>query len=352
MPFQVDQPATVVHERLRRAVDAFKDAEHNVIVWFAEMKRRRLYRELGHGSMRQYAIQELGFSATRAADFGRLADCLESLPRIREKVASGELGYTKAREIVAVASPETEAAWLNAAESSSRRELEEKVRRVRRRAAARRRKTAAAVGQTELLPADDPAVETLAESVPSTVSLRMTAEQRARYDALWQKLGSAPNAEDLLQALANLAESLADATASAETSCADISPRGDKPPMQIVVLQCPECGAMETAGQPLDRVDAERVQCDATVGRPGHRNSTTIPPRVRREVLARDRSVCQAPGCHHRAFLEIHHLVPRARGGSNEPSNLVTLCSACHRLWHERGCPPGMPGSGGLEDAG
>ena len=33
-----------------------------------------------------------------------------------------------------------------------------------------------------------------------------------------------------------------------------------------------------------------------------------------------------------------HHALiesARAQGGSNDPDNLITLCSACHRMWHE-----------------
>ncbi|MFN2371745.1 MAG: HNH endonuclease [Candidatus Krumholzibacteriia bacterium] len=71
--------------------------------------------------------------------------------------------------------------------------------------------------------------------------------------------------------------------------------------------------------------------------RRGHRNAATIAPRVRREVLARDRHRCQGPGCGRTRFLEVHHVVPRERGGTNASANLVTLCAACHRLWHERG---------------
>jgi 5-methylcytosine-specific restriction endonuclease McrA len=78
------------------------------------------------------------------------------------------------------------------------------------------------------------------------------------------------------------------------------------------------------------------VVCDAVVDRPGTRNTATIPPRIRRQVLARDRHRCRAPGCGRTRFLEIHHVTPRARGGGHEPENLVTLCGACHRLWHER----------------
>ncbi|MFN2371472.1 MAG: HNH endonuclease, partial [Candidatus Krumholzibacteriia bacterium] len=62
----------------------------------------------------------------------------------------------------------------------------------------------------------------------------------------------------------------------------------------------------------------------------------TIPPSIRREVLARDRHRCQGPGCSRTRFLEVHHRTPRARGGTHEPANLVTLCASCHRLFHER----------------
>jgi 5-methylcytosine-specific restriction endonuclease McrA len=101
---------------------------------------------------------------------------------------------------------------------------------------------------------------------------------------------------------------------------------------------------VEAAGRQLDRADAARVECDAAMAEPGGRNTITIPPRTRRAVLARDRHRCRTPGCHHTRFLEVHHIVPRSRGGTNEAANLITLCSACHRLWHERGRPGWFPG--------
>ncbi|MEN8008399.1 MAG: HNH endonuclease, partial [Candidatus Krumholzibacteriota bacterium] len=78
-------------------------------------------------------------------------------------------------------------------------------------------------------------------------------------------------------------------------------------------------------------------RCDAAVCKHKGRNTTTIPPRVRREVLARDKNRCRAPGCGRTRFLEVHHINPRQHGGTNHPENLVTLCGSCHRLWHETG---------------
>jgi hypothetical protein len=60
----------------------------------------------------------------------------------------------------------------------------------------------------------------------------------------------------------------------------------------------------------------------------------TIPPAVRRAILARDQHRCRVPGCTHATFLDIHHVVPRSEGGSNDPGNLIGICSAHHRAAH------------------
>jgi hypothetical protein len=58
--------------------------------------------------------------------------------------------------------------------------------------------------------------------------------------------------------------------------------------------------------------------------------------RARRVVLDRDGHRCRQ--CGRRGTranpLHVHHLVWRSRGGTNAPSNLVTLCAYHHRLRH------------------
>ncbi|MBX6752743.1 MAG: HNH endonuclease [Thermorudis peleae] len=55
--------------------------------------------------------------------------------------------------------------------------------------------------------------------------------------------------------------------------------------------------------------------------------------RMRRELLqAQPRCrFCGAPAT------EVHHIVPLARGGTNEPWNLAPVCRECHRLLHRGG---------------
>ena len=157
------------------------------------------------------------------------------------------------------------------------------------------------------------------------------------------KLGGVPNdrAELMLEALAALLET--------KELRSKKFPRGhfpSRPPVQIHVHENEETGRMTVqtnAGErELSRADSERMRCDAAVCKHGGRNTTTIPPRVRREVLARDKHQCQAPGCGRTRFLEVHHIKSRGQGGNNHPENLMTLCGSCHRLWHEQGIGKSM----------
>jgi 5-methylcytosine-specific restriction endonuclease McrA len=75
-------------------------------------------------------------------------------------------------------------------------------------------------------------------------------------------------------------------------------------------------------------------------------------PRIKAAVLRRDHCACQDCGVvfdkgrckiydRNRGgrrgwsweYLEVHHIVPRSRGGSDHPGNLKTLCPTCHRRY-------------------
>lgn len=52
---------------------------------------------------------------------------------------------------------------------------------------------------------------------------------------------------------------------------------------------------------------------------------------ARREVLLRDNYQCQMCGAVvHGKRAHVDHIVPKAKGGSDEVSNLRTLCVSCH----------------------
>ncbi len=145
MPSQLD--AKALHTHLCTALAALRKAEGNAVALFAEVLRRRLYRDLGYASIHLYAHEALGFSRSKTYEFIRLSEALDRLPGLKAGVKSGELTWTKAREVVKVATPETEGRWLEMAEKKSRRELEQEIAKSR----ARRDRAKASPGQTELL---------------------------------------------------------------------------------------------------------------------------------------------------------------------------------------------------------
>lgn len=58
----------------------------------------------------------------------------------------------------------------------------------------------------------------------------------------------------------------------------------------------------------------------------------SINSRYRENILERDEFKCQLCGKRKRAQsdLEVHHVEPKAFGGTDDPTNLITLCKHCH----------------------
>ena len=62
-------------------------------------------------------------------------------------------------------------------------------------------------------------------------------------------------------------------------------------------------------------------------------------------VLNRDNYTCQyCKGKHKDSKLEVHHIVFHSQGGSDEASNLITLCHTCHKDLHSGKINPKLKG--------
>lgn len=62
-------------------------------------------------------------------------------------------------------------------------------------------------------------------------------------------------------------------------------------------------------------------------------------------VLNRDNYTCQyCKGKHKDSKLEVHHIIFRSQGGSDEESNLITLCHTCHKALHNGKIRPNLSG--------
>lgn len=60
--------------------------------------------------------------------------------------------------------------------------------------------------------------------------------------------------------------------------------------------------------------------------------SASISNHVRKAVYARDNYRCAL--CDSPRGLQIHHVMKRSQGGSNDAQNIITLCMYCHNVIH------------------
>jgi 5-methylcytosine-specific restriction endonuclease McrA len=203
--------------------------------------------------------------------------------------------------------------------------------------------------------------------LPVSITVQMDSEQLARYEALLAKLRQRGRREDKAELLLAALETLLDrqhqddgrSTSTGTGGGATNSERRDKPARganseqrdsrarvsvsgpayQILIQRCPDCEAASVptsrGDRRISRAQLETALCDAKLKREGERNTSTLPPRVRKRALERDRHRCAMPGCRSRHFLHVHHIRAREDGGTHDLENLVTLCGACHRALHE-----------------
>ena len=235
---------------------ALRKAEGEAVTLFAEVLKHKLYRKLGFASIHLYAEEALAFSRTKTYEFIRLVEALDELPGLKDHLESGKLPWAKAREVVKVATPETEQEWLSLAENKSRRELEKEVAKSR----AKRDRMKKGSGQSELLKSERKSPPPAAPA--QSLTLRLSPLGKARLEAMIEKLmkkHQCSREQVLLMAL---------------ESFIGESTRGDSAsPYQVIVQHCPAC-ELKTLGperRNLSAAESAQIDCDSRVLTPGRR---------------------------------------------------------------------------------
>jgi hypothetical protein len=320
--------AQALSDSLLVARTAHRKAEHTLACLLAELAQDRLFDPLGHASIEEYAAAVLDLPARQTRDLVRIGRALPNLPRLAAVLRAGALDWTKARELVRVATADTELEWITRARAVTSRVLEAQI-----------------AGSVR---GDRPPEEgTVRGDAVRMFATRMESVDldtvRAALAALRARLGASADELDDGALLAILARHyLASADSGDERSISTERYR--------VVLQfCPSCHDrhLPNPGGPdaaiSDTVEAEAA-CDAEVvemrpdpkpvgPKQGHA-TRTIPPAVRRVVLARAGWRCEVPYCRNRLWLDVHHIHQRSDGGGHDPRGLVCLCDGHHRAVH------------------
>jgi hypothetical protein len=295
------------YARHRSALDA---AEAYDLVRAEQLK---IYILFGYVTLYEYLERVLGYGPHAARERMRVARALATLPDTTAALARGELTYSAVRELTRVVTPETEAAWLTAAEGLAANQIERLV--------------------AEHRPGDHPDDPADPDLRPRVVRLELPPEVFALWRQARMVVGSERGGE------------ISDAD-FVETLCRGAIAPGSGaggPAHVIAYQQCEDCrrATQNGAGREIDVGPEvlERASCDARflgsldAAAPA-RATTTVTPRLREQVFARDHHRCTVPGCRSARNLEVHHIVEQARGGTHELSSLTLLCTGHHSAVH------------------
>ena len=277
-----------------------------------------VHRHFGFATFAEYVERALGYAPGVARERMRVADALAALPKMRAAMTAGDLAYSAARELTRVATVDTEDKWLAAAAKQTVRQIEDLVSG---------RRPGDLPGD---LPDPNARLHEVRFLVTSATLGKYTATRRAEEDSCGHPLTD----DEVLAALCD----------SRLAGAGDGAPPAERPLYQIAITKCADCGQgwHDVAGKTIaiSPTDLAQAACDADLlgrvdGDKLARVTRSIPPKTRRAVVRRDRGRCVVPGCRNARYVQVHHLVHRAKGGTHAASGLACLCSAHHRAAHD-----------------
>lgn len=298
---------------------------------------------------------------SRGAEMLRVGRRLWELPVIAEAYGTGQLTYSSVRQLVRIATPETEAAMVELARLATADQLQRIVASYRRVLAAAADPKAPNAKREVRWYFDSEGFFCFFGRLPAEagIILRNAIEhaaeelkEKGRNLQLFTNRDEQPPGKVDLPETANRADAL---VAIAESSLAhDLASRPSPERTQVVVHVSAETLAGTgdgehcelEAGPEIAAETARRLACDAAVvgivesatAEPLSvgRRTRRISPAMARALRCRDAG-CVFPGCGRRRFVEAHHIKHWAQGGETSLDNLANLCWFHHHLIHEGG---------------
>jgi Domain of unknown function (DUF222)/HNH endonuclease len=321
--------------------------QSQLLVAVAELERRKAWRVDGATSMVAWLVQQCGVNASTARDWVTAATKLRALPEISGKLARGKLSFDQVRQLVDVATPETDASLAEKATHWSAKQVRELANAARRRSDEQagntyarrfvrfddRRRTFSG-----MLPDEQYAV--VKRSLVGRATRRV--QDRTPFD---QRMA------DGLVAICTVEEVASSGGQGDGPGDGRAGGRGRHRHTVVVhadlsYLAGGEGGAELDVLGPLAREVARRLACDAKVllsadDAQGHSLSMgrarRDPTDHQRIAIRRRDKGCRFPGCTHTEFTDVHHVRHWTNGGLTDLDNLVELCDQHHRAVHELG---------------
>jgi len=319
-------------------------ATYELLMHIREFDERVGWAKWGSGSCTEWLAWRCDLSMATAREKVRIAHALKVLPQMSESFSTGELSYSKVRELTRVANRDNEDDLVNFALRHTTSHVADRCRELRMGDVSSINIAERAFANRSLRVRRD------ANRGMMTVTVDLPLEAGELID---KALDKARDDEALeIPDLVDTAWSLRQADAFVSMLKEYLSGNGldgrSSPDNYLVTIHVDQSALAGSDGRstlPIESV--RRLCCDTqavvlTENEKGEplsigRKSRIIPRAIQRAVRARDNNHCTFPGCINHRFLHCHHVEHWSSGGDTSLNNLMLLCSKHHTLVHEGG---------------
>jgi hypothetical protein len=317
-------------------------ATYELLVLVREFDERGGFLKWGLDNCAKWLAWRCDLSMNTATEKVRVAHALKFLPQLSDSFSSGELSYTKVRELTRVANRDNEGELLAFALRTTASHVAERCRELRNGDGNSLDTAARAYANRSLRIRRDHqrGMMTITVDLPmDTGELVESALDKARDDDVLAVTDVVDTSWSKRQAdaFADMVRGFLSGGGSTSSS--------DNYLVTVHVEQSALEGKEGRSALPIESV--KRLCCDSqavviTEDKDGEplsigRKSRVIPSAISRAVRARDHDCCTFPGCGNRRFLHCHHVDHWSNGGETSLDNLMLLCTKHHTLVHEGG---------------
>ena len=342
--------AEEIHRRNLRAFAVGNLALYELIRGFLHLSRGDLYRELGSPSIPHYGAKYFKLAPSTSYQYVEVAEKLERLPQSTERFRMGSTSWSAIREIVLVASEETEEEWLDFAEDKTAGQIHDAVQEALKRKRQRPPKDGWGLPNsriklsTEYTREEYDLVRKAFEKVagemresmggrgriePKDVQLYM-CRTMLETDPQGTPKGRVEREDSLHTVLYQVCEDCKKARVMTEEGPVEVTRErlerveGEARKVRIAPEEeLPGAGCGPAAARRAEG-GAERPEID----RPN-------PPSLARKVRLREGLRCGNPHCRNGREIQANHLELRSEGGRTELADELGLCPRCHREYHD-----------------
>jgi hypothetical protein len=286
---ELDAVLRAVYDRSIQRAQKYLVSEAELLESIIEVDQHKLYEKFGLNYLTTYCVKHMGLDETVAGVLVRVARKSRAVPELKQAVVDGDVSISNARTIASVITRDNQAEWIEKAKTLPKHKLEREVASVSPAKAKPEKARFVGNGRVQI-------VLNLSEE---------EYEQRCRIKNLVsQGLRKTATDSEVEVAMMNCYQFHRDPVKKAE---------------RAANRKCKERAASQDASS----------------------ESENIPAEVEHIVNLRDGGKCQgrnADGtiCGSMHWPHFHHIIPKSKSGKDVPENIITLCSAHHRLWHKR----------------